>query len=148
MGSKAREGAKAMSFAFVLLDFQQCRCQNVLDSLFVPKIPPIHCREALLEVLRSKKNNCLKATQRGEKRRRKECRPVHSSAAIICKPVTRPQQALGCYLHTSNKATESFLLLNLAVTYIPVTWPQQAFGCYLHSSNMATVSIWLLLMDQ
>ena len=37
MGSKAREGAKAMSLAFVLLDFQQCGCQNVLDSPFVQK---------------------------------------------------------------------------------------------------------------
>ena len=72
MGSKVREGAKAMSLAFVLLDFQQCRCQNVLDSLFVQKIPPIHCREALLEVLRSKNNsNCLKATQRGGKKKKK-----------------------------------------------------------------------------
>ena len=32
MGSKAREGAKAMSLAFVLLDFQHCVCYYTLTD--------------------------------------------------------------------------------------------------------------------
>ena len=121
-GVQSKRRCESHESCICTVGFPACGCQNVLDSLFVQKIPPIQCREALSEV--SEKQEKQLQLLKGNLERGKKKKKRMQACNTLQQPLLQQQRR-------KRAATES------ACTH---THTEAAFGCYLWTSNMVTAS--------